>query len=148
MFHFVDHNSDDAVAGVFDQLQHSIVKVRTKCLVLKAIERRPSVHDLGSVKNYFPRAKDANLEHVESGSKALFLMLEAHNHSRAAEVPFIRVLGCLHARVANFVNDNVEPDGFDRAVREIWEYYTATLSRSSLTTLTETRKRMARARLR
>jgi hypothetical protein len=39
------------------------------------------------------------------------------------------------------------PDGFDQAVREIWDYYIATLSRSSLTTLTETRKRMARARL-
>ena len=39
------------------------------------------------------------------------------------------------------------PEGFDEAVREIWDYYIATLSRSSLTTLTETRKRMARARL-
>jgi hypothetical protein len=39
------------------------------------------------------------------------------------------------------------PDGFDRAVREIWDYYIATLNRSPQTTLTETRKRMARARL-
>jgi hypothetical protein len=39
------------------------------------------------------------------------------------------------------------PDGFDQAVLEVWDYYIATLDRSPQTMLTETRKRMARARL-
>ena len=39
------------------------------------------------------------------------------------------------------------PDGFDRTVLEIWEYYIATLKRSSQTTLTGKRQRMARGRL-
>jgi hypothetical protein len=38
-------------------------------------------------------------------------------------------------------------NGFDGAIREIWDYFIATLNRSSQTTLTDTRKRMARARL-
>jgi hypothetical protein len=37
--------------------------------------------------------------------------------------------------------------GFYQAILEIWSYYTTTLSRSKLTTLTDKRKRMARARL-
>jgi hypothetical protein len=39
------------------------------------------------------------------------------------------------------------PDGFDQAVLEVWAYYVTVLNRSPQTTLTETRKRMARARL-
>jgi hypothetical protein len=39
------------------------------------------------------------------------------------------------------------PEGFDQAVLEVWNYFVATLNRSPQTTLTETRKRMARARL-
>jgi hypothetical protein len=39
------------------------------------------------------------------------------------------------------------PDGFDQAVLEVWKYYVEMLARSPQTTLTETRKRMARARL-
>jgi hypothetical protein len=84
VLHFVDHNSDDAVTGVCDQLQHAIVEIRPKRLVFQAIERFPSVHDLGSVKDYFPCVKDLGLECIEGRSKAFLLMLEAHNDAGQA----------------------------------------------------------------
>ena len=94
-----------------------------------------------------PQSRQSKNTHSEGADKAETLTQSERNGS-------LRVSQCTLSNKERHDSDTTKnktlssnPDGFDQAVLEVWDYYIATLDRSPQTMLTETRKRMARARL-
>lgn len=120
-------------AGVFSRTAKGVIFSRRMVQDEKLRETRAS-GGANSLKNpNVPRPKDGRKD-TFSGSLGESFGGSPSSSSSSSSSTKIKTL-------------SLNPEGFDRAVLEIWAYYIATLDLSPQTTLTETRKRMARARL-
>ncbi len=91
------------------------------------------------------QSRESEKTHSEEADKAKTLTQSEPKHSVRVSQSTLSNKERHDSDTTKIISSN--PAGFDRAVIEIWDYYIATLRRSPLTTLTEKRKRMARARL-
>jgi hypothetical protein len=121
-------------AGVFRRTAEGVIFSRRMVQDEKIRETRAS-GGANSLKNpNVPRPKDGRKDTFSGSLGESFGGSPSSSSSSSSSSSKIKTLSS-------------NPEGFDQAVLEVWEYYITALNRSPQTTLTDKRKGMARARL-